>query len=133
MVFLETIVPLPADIIDVSCKAGGVSASVFDRYCDNTYDSTPSTPGSGTTAPARLPVSLPRLPSADTASEIFRPRLFPSPPVAPNNTILLEVLPMTAVVSLYKTAVRACRAFWQCGYEPLFCSCRIKIDHATVG
>jgi knotted carbamoyltransferase YgeW len=28
---------LPADITDVSCKAGEVSASVFDRYRDDTY------------------------------------------------------------------------------------------------
>ena len=28
---------LPADITDVSCKAGEVAASVFDRYRDDTY------------------------------------------------------------------------------------------------
>jgi ornithine carbamoyltransferase len=28
---------LPADITDVSCKAGEVAATVFDRYRDDTY------------------------------------------------------------------------------------------------
>jgi len=28
---------LPADITDVSCKAGEVAASVFDSYRDDTY------------------------------------------------------------------------------------------------
>ena len=28
---------LPADITDVSCEAGEVAASVFDRYRDDTY------------------------------------------------------------------------------------------------